>query len=250
MIEREDVEGVAIVRLAHGKVNALDLELVTAITATFTELASAPHRAVILCGAGRALSAGVDLHRVVDGGPAYIRRFLPALVESFEAVFNLGKPVVAAVNGHAIAGGCILVSACDHRTMAAGRIGVTELLVGVPFPVAALEILTYAVGAQRARSAVLTGATYDPPEAAEMGMVDDVVAGEDLLASAVASANAMADAVPADTFGQTKRQLRRESNERIQRRSLEEDDVIARLWEARVADGWISAFMTRVTARG
>src|SRR5258705_10286751 len=76
---------------------------------------------------------------------------------------GLAKPVVAAVNGRAIAGGAILVSASDHRVMSSGRIGVTELRVGVPFPWRAMEILNHALGATRARAVIIDGETYDPP---------------------------------------------------------------------------------------
>ena len=192
MIEREDLDGVAVVRLAHGPVNALDLELVTNISATFSELDASDHRAIVFTGAGRAFSAGVDLWQAVDGGPEYVRQFVPALVEAFETVFNTGKPVVAAVNGHAIAGGCVLVSGCDHRIMSAGRIGVTELLVGVPFPISALEILIHAIGPQRAREAVLSGATYEPETAVVMGLADEVVESDRLLERAVDAANRLA----------------------------------------------------------
>jgi enoyl-CoA hydratase len=155
VIERERADGVEIVRLAHGKVNALDLELVTTITETFTALGEGSPEAVVFTGSGNSFCDGVDLWRFVDGGPGYGQRFLAALVDAFEAVFNIGKPVVAAVNGHAIAGGCILVSGCDYRIMGdTGRIGVTELAVGVPFPLSALEILRFAVGDRSARQAV------------------------------------------------------------------------------------------------
>ena len=164
MIERETVDRVVIVRLAHGSVNAIDIELAAAIRDTFTALAEGPHVGVVLTGTGGAFSAGVDLRRLVSEGADYARSFVPVLVEAFEAVFNVEKPVVAAVNGHAIAGGCVLVCACDRRLMAdgPGRIGVTELLAGVPFPRVALEILKFAVGASRATGLVLKGTTCEP----------------------------------------------------------------------------------------
>ena len=86
-------------------------------------------------------SAGVDLLKVVDGGAVYVRMFLPVFRRVFESLFDYPKPVVAAVNGHAIAGGCVLACAADHRVMAAGtaRIGMPELLVGVALPTVALE---------------------------------------------------------------------------------------------------------------
>lgn len=250
MIERDDVDGIAVVRLAHGKVNALDLELCQAITRAFAEIDASPARAVVLTGSGRAFSAGVDLWRVVEGGSAYCEMFLPALVEAFEAVFTANKPVVAAVNGHAVAGGCILVSGCDRRLMAAGggRIGVTELPVGVPFPVSALEILRYALGTQRAREAVLAGATYEPEAGLAKGYLDEIVPPERLLADAVALAQRMAK-VPADTFRFTKDQLRRDAVRRIAELRPVEDPRVAELWSARVADGHIRAYMESVVRR-
>jgi enoyl-CoA hydratase len=249
MIERDDTSGIAVVRLAHGKVNALDLDLVRAIAATFTELDRDESRAVVLTGSGRAFSAGVDLVRITEGGADYVREFLPALVDAFLAVFRCGKPVVAAANGHAIAGGAVLVAATDQRYMSGGRIGVTELLVGVPFPVAALEIVTYALGAPRIRTAVLTGETYGPEAAREVGWVDAVVDEAELLDVAVAAARSLAETVPADTYRHTKAQLHRDVDERIARWSPDGDAEAAKLWQAGVADGRIARFLTDVVGR-
>jgi enoyl-CoA hydratase len=281
VIEREDVDGVAVVRLAAGKVNALDLALVRAITATFAELDASPVRGIVLTGAGRAFSAGGDLWQVVDGGAEYVRAFLPALVECFETVFGTGKPVVAAVNGHAIAGGCVLACCCDHRLMAggvtagvtaggvtaggatagemtaggvtaggAGRIGVTELAVGVPFPVSALEILAFASGSVRARAAVLSAATFEPEAAVGAGLIDEVVPTGELMPRALAAVARLAGQTPADTFRLTKSQLRAEVWQRLARRRPVEDPQTTALWLARVQDGSIGEYMRRATARG
>jgi len=251
MIEVEDFDRVAVVRLAHGKVNALDLELITAIAETFRALDTRSHQAVVLTGVGIGFSAGVDLWRIIEGGPEYVAKFLPALSEAFEAVFAVGKPVVAAVNGHAIAGGCILAACCDYRMMAddGSRIGVTELVVGVPFPVSALEILRYALGGPRARAIVLGANMYRPAIALGTGMVDELVAPERLLERAVGYARRLADQVPGDTYRFTKRQLQLETVERIARLRPEQDPETLRLWQARTEDGSIRDYMERVTAR-
>lgn len=254
MIEREDDDSgtgtVAVLRLAHGPVNAMDAELCDAIGAQFRALADDPASAVVVTGSGRAFSAGVDLRRYLDGGEAYVARFLPALDEAFLAVFELGKPVVAAVNGHAIAGGCVLAACADLTLMAegTGRIGVPELLVGVPFPRVPIEVMRYAVGDVTARRLMLGAHTHLPAEAQALGLVDEVVPADDLLTRAVAAARSLAGSVPADTFAVTKAQLRRDSLERIQRWS-DEDPAVASLWNRRTADGWTAAYLERVTKR-
>ncbi len=148
MIELTEHDGVAVLRMADGKANTMSIEFCATLTARFAEAAAA--RAVVVTGSGRIFSAGVDLLRLLDGGAPYIGKFLPALSTMFATVFSHPKPVVAAINGHAIAGGCVLACAADRRLMAreAGRIGVTELLVGVPFPPIAMEIMRHATAPQ------------------------------------------------------------------------------------------------------
>ena len=177
MIGRTDRDGIAWLRLQHGEASALDVELCDTIADVLTGLGSDPVRAVVITGQGRIFSAGVDLHRILDGGAAYVERFLPRMVAAFEAIFRCPKPVVAAVNGHAIAGGCIIAAAADYRLMAGGneRIGIPELLVGVPFPVSVLEIMRFTLPAHELQPAVYTGATHLPDEALRRGFVDRLV---------------------------------------------------------------------------
>jgi enoyl-CoA hydratase len=250
VIEGMDVDGVAVIRLAHGKVNALDLELLQAITATFAELDVADCRAIVLTGGGRAFSAGVDLWRIVDGGADYVRAFLPALSAAFLAVFRTGKPVVAAVNGHAIAGGAILACACDRRLMddSGGQFGVTELRVGVPFPPVALEILGYALGERPARDAVLSADTVQPREAYRRGYVDELVAAEDVVAAAMDTARRIA-AIPPDTYRFAKAQLHQPVEERLARLRPVLDPQVEELWLRGAADGRIRGYMEELVRR-
>ena len=122
----------------------------------------------MLTGQGKIFSAGVDLKRLSEGGADYIRQFLPALHRLYDAVFFHPKPVVAAINGHAIAGGCVLACCADRRIMArrGGRIGVTEMLVGVPFPALAFEIMRHATPPYFFSETILSGATF-PAETAQ-----------------------------------------------------------------------------------
>jgi len=203
--------------MAHGKANALDLEFCEALTAQLDECQRSPSTgALVLTGTGRMFSAGVDLPRVVDGGASYVRLFLPAVNRTFQTLFAFPKPVVAAVNGHAIAGGCVMACAADARLMAreGGRIGIPELLVGVPFPVVPLEIMRFAAPPQYMQSLAYRGLTLAADEALQHGLVDTVTDPDRLLDEAVAAAESLA-ALPALAFALTKAQLREPSLRRM-----------------------------------
>jgi enoyl-CoA hydratase len=252
MIERDDVDGVAVVRLAHGKVNALDIELLEAIAETFAGLANEDTRAVVLSGTGPAFSAGVDLRRLTTGGSDYIERFLGRLDEAFEAVFRMPQPVVAAVNGHAIAGGCVFACACDWRVMAdgPGRIGVPELAVGVPFPTVPYEIMRFAVGPAELGALLHAADTYLPADAGARRLVDEIVPADELVDRSVTVAKELSgDRIPAAAFRLTKRQLRRDAMAAIERNGpLDRADVVAR-WTDPATLAWIDTYMARVTRR-
>ena len=206
MYIREDVGSTAVVRLAHCKVSALDLEFCEALTREFQTIADSPAASVVVTGTGSAFSAGVDLFRVLDGGTSYLGRFLPAMKTLFETVLTFPKPAVAAVNGHAIAGGCILAAACDHRFMARGpgRIGIPELSVGVPFPTLPFVIVGARVPPTVFRQLVYSGRLATADEAVPLGLVDETVEPDELLPRAIAHAETLAR-IPAVTFGLTKR---------------------------------------------
>jgi len=229
VIELTEQGGVAVLRLGDGKVNAMSLEFCEALTARFTELSSA--RAVVLTGTGRIFSAGVDLLRLSEGGASYVHKFLPALCAMFAAVFSHAAPVVAAINGHAIAGGCVLACAADRRLMAreAGRIGVTELLVGVPFPPVAMEIMRDATAPQLFADAIFSGATFTPVEALARGWVHEVVEPPALLERAIEAANALA-ALPPKAFALSKRQIRQPALQRMQVADV--DAAVEQIWTA------------------
>ena len=216
MIEMTQRGNITVLRMTHGKANALDLELCETLTTELQACAASSARALVVIGQGKMFSAGVDLPRVINGGAEYIRVFLPAVNRMFETLFSFPKPVVAAVNGHAIAGGCIMACAVDYRLMARepGRIGIPELLVGVPFPVVPLEIMRFAMPPPSLQSVVYRGTTFTADEALQQGLVDAVVDPERLEEEALTAAERLA-ALPAAAFRLTKRLLREPTLARI-----------------------------------
>src|SRR3954453_3321203 len=245
VIQVDQQGNVAVVRLEHGKVNALDLELLRAIRTTMREVASAD--AIVVTGAGSAFSAGVDLRRIVDGGAAYAEEFLPALSEAFLAVFDCPRPVVAAVNGHAIAGGCVIAAAADLRLMSGGTIGLTELLVGVQFPTVPLEISRYAFGGAAARLA-RTGETFGAAAALRLGLRDEVVTRAELLPRALARAAALGE-ISSHVYAATKEQLHRAARERIEERRTVDDRAATAVWTDGETLARITSFLERLNAR-
>jgi enoyl-CoA hydratase len=230
--------------MAHGKVNALDTELLRALTAAMGALE--PAAPVVLTGTGAAFSAGVDLRRIAEGGAGYVREFLPALSEMFLAVFDHPGPVLAAVNGHAIAGGCVLAAACDFRVMSQGTIGLAELTVGVPFPPVALEIVRHAAGPV-AGELVLTAVMLSPGQARSAGLVHEVEAPDALLEMTIGRAQAMARIAP-EVFAFSKRQLQRPARERIAA-SRADDAAVEAMWSAPVTLAAIAGYVEALAAR-
>jgi len=222
---------VVVAHMTHGKANALDIEFCTDLVQTFDELAAGSARAVVLTGTGNIFSAGVDLIRLCDDGPDYRDRFVPWISRIVHALFRFPKPLVAAVNGHAVAGGCIIACTADHRIMArgTGRIGCPELLVGVPFPAAALEMVRFVVSQRHLHEVVYGGVTYLPDEALAIGLVDEVVESDALLECAVVVA-ARLGSLPPHVFALTKRQLRAPSAALIEVGAARDAEVIP-IWK-------------------
>lgn len=245
MLQVEPRDGVAVVRMEHGKVNAMDLELLTALIEAFGGLGTQP---VVLTGGGPCFSAGVDLRRILAGGAAYTAEFLAALSAALLAVFRHPAPVVAAVNGPAVAGGCVIALAADHRMMSGGTIGLTELRVGVPFPTAALEIVRYAVGPAAAHLALGTE-VVDPAAAHRLGLVHEVCALEDLLPGALARARQLAGG-RAEGYATTKRRLHAVTEAVIARDGPVEDAEVLRQWTAEDTRAAIAAFLEQLAGRG
>lgn len=231
MIETETRDDVVLLRLAHGQASAFDLELCEALERELEAFEASDAKALLVTGTSTIFSAGVDLVRLTREGAPYVQRFLPAFERALTRLVRVERPVVCALNGHALAGGCVLACAADRRLMAAGRskLGVPELLVGVPFPAVALECVRAVLVPARLQEAVLTGRTYGAEEALAIGLVDEVVEPEVLEEQALAAARSLAEA-PAASFALTKRMLRRPLLQLLDDHAREVGDAMLATW--------------------
>jgi enoyl-CoA hydratase len=246
MIEININAGVAVMTMAYGKANALDLEFCAALVAEFGKLKNSDAHAVILTGQAKIFSAGVDLRRLSDGGADYIRKFLPALHRLYDAVFFHPKPIVCAINGHAIAGGAVLASCGDRRIMArdAGRIGITELQVGVPFPMLAFEIVRSMAPPRYLAEFTLGASTYASDVGLLKGWVDEVVEPSELVPRALVVAQQYA-AISPPAYAQAKKQLRDPVRERLERTGEATDKAVTEIWTAPATLAYIRDYVAR-----
>lgn len=204
------------------------------------DLGSAEGEPILLTGAGDAFSAGLDLDEVAGLDVPKARRLLEALEAAVEALFTYPAPTVALVNGHAIAGGCVLVLCCDHRVATANprvRIGLNEVAAGLVFPPRTLAMIRARLTPAQAERAVLGARLLDPAAARDAGLVDEVA--EDPRATALARMETLVRH-PLEAYARAKRALRG--------RALALSEAELRAYEEEVLPRWASE-ETRAAAR-
>ena len=185
--------------------NALGTEMFTWLLERFDAAGGAP---VLLTGSGDAFSAGLNLKEVVSLDAAGMERYLRLLERCMSAIYQYPGPTVALVNGHAIAGGCVLTQACDYRVTTSEprvRIGLNEVALGVRFPPRVLQIVRDRVPRASQVPVLLGAELFAPERALAHGLVDEVSAEAGSVARARLAALA---AHPADAYAATKRALR------------------------------------------
>ena len=178
-LERRD-DGVAVITLANGKVNALSRELVTEIGAAARDLADDLPGAVVVTGGDRIFAAGADISQF--GGQDEAREIGPLIHDAFDALAALPRLVIAAVSGYALGGGCELALACDYRIASDRAVfGQPEILLGIIPGGGGTQRLPRVVGPSRAKELCLTGRQVKAEEALRIGLADEVVAPEELM---------------------------------------------------------------------
>ncbi|MEM1201356.1 MAG: enoyl-CoA hydratase/isomerase family protein [Pseudomonadota bacterium] len=217
ILDEEDLgEGVRILRLNRPPASALNTPFLLSIAQRLNELAHMETlRALVLTGTGKVLSAGLDLKEAVSFSLAEQTAVCDALNRAYGALYGFPKPVIAAVNGHAIAGGLFFVLAADYRIAADGsRFGLTEVRVGVRFPVSALEIAREELSPTLSRRLLLSGRNIEAAEALDHKLLDEVVSAGDVMDRAVSVARDYAT-IPPIAYSDVKQQLRAQALAKI-----------------------------------
>jgi enoyl-CoA hydratase len=224
----------AILRMQAGKANAMNPDMVRRLATLCDEVQASDARALVITGDGRSFSAGLALPQLIDLDRATMRGFMGEFKVAMLRVFQLPMPVVAAVDGHMIAGGCVLACQCDVR-LAADRslkIGVNEVQLGIGLPAVVIETLRLILPPSSLVPVAFTGGLFEPRDALRLGLLDEIVAPEQLLARACERGRELAK-IPTAAYAQVKLGWRRAAVEAIERTH----DTLGEQW----LDTWFSA---------
>jgi enoyl-CoA hydratase/carnithine racemase len=208
MIHLDYEDKVAVLKLSRGITNAINLQLVTELAETLQRVKHDAHMHSLVLGSAndKFLSIGFDIPQLFELAKDDFRTFYQAFNRACLRLYTFPKPTVAAITGHAIAGGCILALCCDYRFIAEGRkfMGLNEIKLGVPVPYPGDCVLRHIAGAPNAREVMYTGEFYQPEELFRMGMVDRILPLEQVLQGSIEKARSLG-ALPQESFAMIKR---------------------------------------------
>ena len=194
LIETQDIGAIRCIRLARPPVNALDADLCRALIAALEAAASDDVKGLILTGSPKIFSGGLDVPYLMSLGDDR-----KALLDAWQAFFGAARtlaesrvPVVAAITGHAPAGGCVLALCCDYRVMARSAdparpfaLGLNETQVGLVVPEGIQRLMRRVVGTYRAERLLVAGEMVAAERAFEIGLVDELAEQDNVVAHAV-----------------------------------------------------------------
>jgi Delta3-Delta2-enoyl-CoA isomerase len=207
-IKIENDDGLLIIKMARGKANPLNRAMVEELNAALEEARSNESvRGVVLASVcPKFFSGGFDVTEVFEYERELMTSFFGEFIDLYEGMFNLAKPAVAAVSGHAFAGGAVLALASDARVLAEGGFGfaLNEINLGIVVSPGMARMAVRAVGVAKTREMVLEGKIFNPAEALEIGLASELAGPDEVLSRAVRRARDLAEKPPL-TFGRVKR---------------------------------------------
>lgn len=252
-IEIERNEGLVRLTLERGKAHALDPELVDELLGAINALREDDTvRAVILTGAGeRFFCSGLDVGELLPLDRAAMSRFFARFIELFTAMYAFPRPLIAAINGHAIAGGLILALTADYQIVGAesATLGLSEIQLGLPVPFGAVCMLSALVGQREAHRIALTGERMLPEAAYRAGLIREVTSSRHLREVSETVARDLSATAPAG-FGLTKRYLRLSTLAEMRAGATTSCEEFLDCWFGPAAQGALQALARRSAPRG
>jgi 3,2-trans-enoyl-CoA isomerase len=202
----------ALITLNRGKSNALNREMITELTDMLHNISNDDNiGGVIIAGRENFFSAGLDLIELYGYNEEEAKSFWHLFLDFIAKITAFKKPMVAAINGHSPAGGCVIALACDARVMAEGKfiIGLNEVPVGIIVPESIFSLYSFWLGKGHATRSLLEGKLFSPEEALAIGLVDELV-NQDSIMTAAERRIRKYMALEPNTWQQSKLNIRKE----------------------------------------
>jgi len=228
MLEESTVNAIRIVKFKNGKTNPINLKILQRLKEIVDEANENPDlKGIVLTGEGRFFSSGFDLPIFINfKAPEEAHEFFDFEEEVLLSLFTCKKPVVSAINGHAVAGGLIYSMAADYRIVKNHpkiKIGMSEIKIGLPLTFAQDEIMRFGFdSALKFRDVMFFGNMYNVNQALEMKLVDEIVEEDRLIERALEIVSAWID-TPNRPFIRMKQLLKMDTAARI-RKKLDEEE--------------------------
>ena len=247
---REELNGQVHVLTLERGANALDPELMDALAERLQSLREAGHPPVVLASSHPTVFCpGWDLRLLAGSGGDRVLAFLRSYEGLLRVLVGYPGPTVAAVAGHAVAGGCLLALACDHRVMARGRarIGLSEVNLGAPVPAGAVELLAARLPRAVAERLVLEGDGLPADRALAHGLVQTVVPGPDHALERAVTEAASLGARPAAAYAAAKGFLTSGLLARMERAAADGEEVFLACWMEESTQDRVAAVLRRLS---
>jgi enoyl-CoA hydratase/carnithine racemase len=237
----------AVLRLSDGKANAMSAAMLGALADAVASAGTSGARGLVIHGEGKTFSAGLALPELIELDRATLGPFMEHFAATMRAVLECPLPTVIAINGHAIAGGCVLALMGDVRLMttAPAKIGLSEVQLSIGLPSIVVEPLRARVPASSLGPIALEGTLFDPPGALRIGLVDELIEPGELVDRARARARAMTSAGSA-AYAQVKRALLRPVLAAFERHDPLERDAWLDTWFSADAQAKLRAAVARL----
>lgn len=233
LIQIEHENNIAIVKLNRGVTNAINLQLVNKLAEHLQNIKKDPavHSLVLSSSNEKFFSIGLDVPELFDLSKEDFMHFYKRFNQLCLSLYALPKLTIAAITGHAIAGGCILALCCDYRFIAKGKklMGLNEIKLAVPVPYPADCILRDLVGTRNARNIMYYAEFYPPEELLQLGVIDQVLPLEEVLPKSIEKAKSM-DALPQEAFEIIKHNRIEKVEEQILKHLGEKEELFVDCW--------------------
>ena len=231
-IKTQNNNGIVSLIIERGKVNAINDQVVEKMHNTLVNLEkSSETKAIIISGQGKFFSFGFDIPEFLSYSKQKFTDYLIKFTDLYTYMFLYPKPIIAAINGHAVAGGCMLASACDKRVMVSGKakISLNEISFGSSVFAGSTEMMRFCVGSKNTEEILYSGKMYSAEEAKVLGLIDEITSENELMNVATTIALELSGK-SAPAFADIKLLLRRSVADEMRSKELDSIKRFVDIW--------------------